>query len=169
MQFAETTPTKPRRRAGRIVLIVIAAVLGACGLGSVIAVAAGGEDSTGGQYQAATHNPGTSAATAAVKPAAEPVRRALTAKDITLKVKITDKQCFGTVVCNVQWSIRAAWPTDRVKDTCEVTYDMGGINGGQVGTLTLKSDGTFDQDSYQFGQTARESTKVTARVTEVEC
>lgn len=100
----------------------------------------------------------------------------LTKDDVELSVKITDKQCFGSAGCNVQWEIKAAVDggknTTKVApgDTCAVTYRMRGLEDTKVGTITVNDDGTYTNEDWSaFGQTKRSSAKVTAEVTEVEC
>lgn len=69
----------------------------------------------------------------------------------------------------VEVLLEAAADLSKIKpgDSYEVTYVVKGLNDDQTGTLTLKDDGTFSQDSFQFGQKPRSSTKLTAVVTDV--
>jgi hypothetical protein len=108
-------------------------------------------------------------AKAATKPA---TARDLTAKDVKLGVKITDKECFGSVVCNVEFKVTVDVPAELVTRSDKdwtVTYEVSGVKDGpQVGQLTLHPDGTFEQDAFQFGQTPNKSTKLKAKATDVE-
>lgn len=91
----------------------------------------------------------------------------LTASDFKLTVKTTDKDCFGSAGCNVQYQIKAA--IGAPAQDCDVTYDVHGLQDQQTGTLTVHEDGTYDQESYQAGQTTSSSKKLTAVVTDVDC
>jgi hypothetical protein len=106
-----------------------------------------------------------SASAAPVKVKAMP----LTAADVKLAVKVTKKDCFGTAGCNVTYEIKVTTDKTRIQsgDRYEVTYTVKGLQDDQIGTLTLKDDGTYEQDSYQFGQTKTAAAKLTAVVTDV--
>lgn len=105
---------------------------------------------------------GTTATTGAVTTATS-----LTAADIRLTVHITKKDCFGSAGCNVEYQIKAAIGVPAQE--CKVTYDVHGLEDTQTGTLDFHADGTYEQDSYQAGQTTSSSKKLTAKVTDVEC
>lgn len=85
-----------------------------------------------------------------------------------LSVKTLSKQCFGSAGCNVQYKIVVAL-TQRPAENCDVTYEVRGLDDAQTATLTVQPDGTYSQDAMQFGQTPRSSSKLTARVVDVEC
>jgi hypothetical protein len=93
----------------------------------------------------------------------------LTASDIKLTVKIKTKDCFGSAGCNVEYTIKAAITDAASPQDCEVTYDVHGLEDTQTGTLSFHSDGTYEQDSYQSGETSSSGKKLTAKVTEVDC
>lgn len=96
--------------------------------------------------------------------------RELTAAQIKLTIKITDKDCFGEAGCNVGYRVRAGWPKAEVgaDETYEVTYRVTGPDGGgQIGTLTINGDGTFDGGD-EYASVPRSSTVLKATVTEVE-
>jgi hypothetical protein len=44
-----------------------------------------------------------------------------------------------------------------------------GLEDTQTGTLNFHSDGTYEQDSYQSGDTSSSRKKLTAKVTDVDC
>lgn len=101
----------------------------------------------------------------------DPIAERFKASDLSLTVKITEKACFGSAGCNVDYSIRVAKanPLATLPEQCEVTYEVRGLEDPQVGTLTLANDGKYTQDDSQSGQTPRSSTKLTAKITDLEC
>ena len=87
-----------------------------------------------------------------------------------LTVRETSKECFGSYGCNVKFQISAATDLSLIGpgDSYEVTYSVKGLKEDMTQSLTLKDDGTFDQDSFQFGTKPRSGTKLTAVVTHVQ-
>lgn len=177
---AYPTPPQPPRRRRRgllITLISVAAALALCVVGTVIVgLATQGtkptrasnsthaplpQDACGGGVCAATPVADTPTTAAAVVP--------LTAADIELTVKIKKKDCFGSAGCNVEYTIKAAIGKDVDPQDCEVTYDVHGLEDTQTGTLDFHTDGTYEQDSFQYGDTTSSKKKLTAKVTDVDC
>lgn len=174
-----TPPQPPRRRRGLLIaLISVAAVLGLCVIGGVIvgltqqgakpatgktAAAPLPQDACGGGICDATTTPVADVPTQAA--ATVP----LTASDIELTVKIKKKDCFGSAGCNVEYTIKAAIGKDVDPQECEVTYDVHGLEDTQTGTLDFHADGTYEQDSFQYGDTTSSSKKLTAKITDVDC
>lgn len=157
-------PPKPRMSSRRKALlgVLVACAMAFCAVG-VLAAALGGPGPD-------SPTPGTvlgsvaaeSAPTAAAAPAVN-VRPA----DVKLAIKTTDKKCFGSAGCNVEFEVRPTWP--RTAGQCKATYEVKGLDDIQIGTLTLNSDGTYEQDPYQGGSTSNSKVTLTARVTEIEC
>lgn len=104
---------------------------------------------------------------AAATQSAAPKPATLAKADVHLTVKTKTKDCFGSAGCNVEYTITAAWSPDTVE--CDVTYEVHGLQDTQTGTLNLHADGTYEQDSYQFGQTSSSSRKLTAKVVDIDC
>lgn len=165
-------PQKPRRRGLMITLVAVAGVLVLCVIGSVIvgvtqsskptkaaATATASKDPWATDVEATTA-PTPEATTAAVVP--------LTASDIQVTVKVKKKDCFGSAGCNVEYKIEAGWPDDGQYE-CEVTYDVHGLEDTQTGTLDIHRDGTYEQDSYQAGETSSSKKKLTVKITDVDC
>lgn len=151
----------------KIALIIVAVLVALCGAGSLLAVLASGDDN-----RAATIATVPDRGSAPTVDVPSPTESAvLLAADVKLTVKITDKQCFGSAGCNIEFDVKAGWPEAAVPrgTECDVTYEVRGFTDPQTGTLTVRDDGTALTDSFNFGQTAKRSSKVTARVTEVEC
>ena len=96
--------------------------------------------------------------------------------DIVLTVKIKSRKCYdynySADYCDVEWKIDAAvdrtgWPDEGEVD---VTYEVRGLNGGpEQNTLTMDLvEGTFEQESDEYGEVRSRKTKVTAKVLDVE-
>jgi len=147
---------------GKAVLLVVAVLIALCGAGAVI-----------GMITASDDGPPETPITVPTIDAPSPVETAvLLAADVKLAVKVTDKQCFGSYGCNIEYEIKATWPLRAVGrgTECDVTYDVRGFKDPQTGTLTIRDDGTFrDGTVFPLGVTPKSSTKPVARVTEVEC
>lgn len=182
-QAADTQPVPPPKKQSRHPIglyIGIAVIVALCGIGGVItaAVIGAADDKPKGAPVAGVPDRGA-VPTPNVKPApatpTTPARSTLSKSDVELTVKITEKNCFGSAGCNVQWDLKAAVEGGKANrlvaagDTCSVTYRMRGLTDTQTGTLTINDDGTYNSDSWNFGQTKKSSAKVTAEVTEVEC
>lgn len=95
----------------------------------------------------------------------------LTPKDITLKVKILERQCFGSAGCNVEMRISSFEITPGKLDpnaSYEITYEYKGLTDPVENRFTLDGNGTGQVDETEFGSTKRKSDKITAVVTSVE-
>lgn len=95
----------------------------------------------------------------------------VTAKDITVTVKVLKRQCFGSAGCNVEFRINTL--TYRVpldpNATYEVTYSYRGLSDPVENRLTLDgSTGRYEYDETEYGQTKNRASKITAVVTGVE-
>jgi len=162
-----TQPERPQREPpgiGRILIPIGTFILGVI-VGALMMTSGG--SSTSDSQAAGTQAGAVSVPAATSTPAA---RVALTSADIKLTIRETKKTCFGSAGCNVEFTLDAAvnnLAKTASGDSYEVTYAIKGLTDEQIGTLTLKDDGTFQQDSFQFGQKARSSTKLTATVTGV--
>lgn len=90
-------------------------------------------------------------------------------KDITLTVKVTDKQCFGLAGCNVDIKLDLGYvgPSLSPDDTFEVTYQVTGDESGPIiGTLELTGDQyTVPEHSLS---TRSSRTKILVKVTGVD-
>lgn len=171
------TPPRPPRRGLRIALISVAAALLLCVAGAVIIGVTQQHAKPAGSNKAAAQAPlpqdpcGGGVCTTTTPVADSPTTTAvvpLTASDIQVTVKVKKKDCFGSAGCNVEYKIEAGWPDDGQYE-CEVTYDVHGLEDTQTGTLDIHRDGTYEQDSYQAGETSSSKKKLTAKVTDVDC
>jgi hypothetical protein len=91
--------------------------------------------------------------------------------DFALKVKIRDKECFGSAGCLVEIRIEPSYVgTDDLPEsgTIELTYKVTGDEDGPViGTIELElPDGDYYREEKSI-QTRSSGTKITAKVTEV--
>ncbi len=169
-----TMPAKKKSRAGLIIGLVVAGVLAVCGFGVLVAAVAPDADNSAEHGE---RNVVTTPTTIGPPPSPTiytppaPAASGLAPKDVKLTVKISKKQCYGDIGCNVNFTTRADWPEAKVAsgDDCEVTYSVRGLENAQVGTMTIHSDGTFSYDRFEYGSTPSESSKVTATATEVDC
>jgi hypothetical protein len=161
-------PAPKRKRRALPWLIAVAVMLSICVAGTV-AVAVGGSVKNADKLLTPTATTSASVKPGAVGPHEDdPAPRALTASDVALAVKTTKKDCFGSAGCNVEYSLRLTL-THTPGTDCEVTYDVHGLEDTQTGTLQVGDDGKYTQDDYQAGQTPKASTKLTAKVTDVDC
>lgn len=90
--------------------------------------------------------------------------------DFKIRVKILEKQCFGSAGCLVTYQIdptyegTAETPDDR---TISVIYEVrGGEDGPQINTFTITGD-TAEFDAEESISTTSSSQKLTAKATEV--
>jgi hypothetical protein len=172
------TPTPPQRkkRTGLVAALVLLILGMLCLCGGIVLASTGKSDDRG--LTTVTESPEPSftppasarpAAKSAPKPTSAPVAT-FSAKTLSLSVKITSKQCFGSAGCIVEWTIKGSvTPGTKIDGPCDVTYEVRGLTEAQTHTLTVNDDGTYEQDAYQSGQTPRSSAKLSAKVTEVEC
>jgi len=175
--YGEPTPPQRKKRTGLVAALVLLFLGLACMCGGILISQAGGSDK-GAPIVVETpeRSPGP-ASPAAVKstpkstpkPTPGPSAK-LSTSTLHLSVKITSKQCFGSAGCLVEWQIKGSvTPGTKIDGPCDVTYEVRGLTETQTATMTVNSDGTYEQDAYAAGQTPRSSSKVTARVAEVEC
>lgn len=161
---AAAPPPKKKRNALRWILTGVFSLIALFLAGSIIVAVNGGTKDKPAGAPITTEN--TQAAAPVVNdPTTSPVT--MTVNDIKLTVHTTKKDCFGSAGCNVEYEIKAALSVHPTE--CQVTYDVHGLEDTQTGTLQFHADGTFEQDSYQAGETSSSSKKLTAKVTEVDC
>jgi hypothetical protein len=89
--------------------------------------------------------------------------------DIKLKVKVTDKECFGSAGCNVGIKLQLSYsgPALSPDDTFAVTYEVtGGEDGPVIGTVEM-SNGQYEVPQETLSTKSSKS-KISAKVTGVE-
>jgi hypothetical protein len=162
---------QPRLWRGRQVLVLALAVGAACLiLGTVIGAAVARLDKTAGtrpRAAATTRPPAAAEEPATTEPAAaypEPKP-----SDFDLKVKVLKKENFGSAGSFVTFRIEAAWPkTYDPDETYEVTYEVRGPEDGpMVNTFEVTGD-EYRTQREETASTPSASTRLTARVTDVQ-
>lgn len=89
--------------------------------------------------------------------------------DFTINVKILSKECFGSAGCNITYRIDPSYHGTGDATSLEVTYEvLGDEDGPQINTFTIDSAGTASFEKEETLSTPSPSTRVTARVTDVE-
>lgn len=89
--------------------------------------------------------------------------------DIKLTAKITDKQCFGSAGCHVEFKVNLAYggPVLSADDTWEVTYEITGVEDGpMIGTLEVTGDEYTVNE--EFVSTSSSKKKISIKVTGVD-
>lgn len=174
-----TGPGKPDRpkRFGWPTLIITAVL--ALGVGGLI----GGSGDTPPPGAApiatasATEGAGEPTSESAEEPTEEPAQEGYIPKksDWTLKLKTTDKQCFGSVGCNVTVRVSPEYSGSGTvaslpnSGTIDITYKLSGDESGPiVGTATVQLADETVQDQEESLSTRSSGTKVAASVTDVE-
>ncbi|WP_436698942.1 hypothetical protein [Nocardioides sp. BYT-33-1] len=89
--------------------------------------------------------------------------------DFQLKVKIVEKQCFGSAGCNIQYKVEPIYAGElaEIEDALfDITFRVTGDESGpQLGTLTLDG-GSYDVET-RSASTSGSGVKLKASVTEV--
>jgi hypothetical protein len=101
--------------------------------------------------------------------ATQPAAYTPTPKDIKLRVKTLEKQCFGSAGCNVTYTIELSYdgPPLDPDTTYDVTYEVRGPEDGPaVNTLTLTGD-EYQTEPEELASTRSSGTKLKARVVEI--
>ena len=104
---------------------------------------------------------------------AEESSAAIEKSDVKLRIKVLDKQCFGSAGCNVEvrpipHSLdQTGWPTSgEVEWSYKITGDE---SGSIIGTFAMDlEDGTYEDLDEELLSTRSSGTKVTAVITSVE-
>jgi hypothetical protein len=97
----------------------------------------------------------------------------LTASNIELSLKTTEKQCFGSAGCNVSVEVRVAvdeFVVDALdpSGTWDVTYRISGDESGPIiGTLSVYGDGQYDVNE-EFLSTRSSNTPVNIEIVSVD-
>ena len=86
-----------------------------------------------------------------------------------LKVKVTEKQCFGSAGCNITYRIEPSYGGLPLSESDEwlITYTVsGGTDGPQINSFTLRGT-QIEYDADEFIQVKSTKTVLTAAVTAV--
>lgn len=168
MTYAPPAPPRPAR-PGWLIPVVVGLVALVVLLAAAVVWFALGSKPAGSAAAAPT-----SAAPAQVaKPQQTQAERTYytpTKLDFTVTVKITEKKCFGSAGCNVTYHIDMKYGGDTLdpSKTYKVTYEVSGVDDGPaINTFEVTGD-QWSYDEEEFGQTPNSSTKLKARVTDIE-
>lgn len=172
-------PAKPEKvkRFGWVAIIITGTLMFIIG----IALGSGGDTPTPGAAPittaTATEGAGEPTSEPAEEPTEEPAQEGYTPKksDWTLKLKTTDKQCFGSAGCNVTVRVSPEYSGSGTvaslpnQGTIDITYKLSGDESGPiVGTATVQLADETVQDQEESLSTRSSGTKVAAAVTDVE-
>lgn len=177
-----TPPQAPKKKSRRLVLLVgiavaLFVVIGAT-IGVTLAVASGKSDTTTPVTRVtapdvvAEPNPFDADGLGFEDPTtdAPSVPTVTPGKgDFDLKAKITDKQCFGSAGCSLEFKVEVTYNGDPLDQdvTWQITYEATGVDDGPIiGTFELT--GTKYDQPTEFASTKRKSDKVTVKVTDIE-
>lgn len=123
--------------------------------------------------KAPTHSVNTPAPSAGqpAAPAEPAVAAPLQAKDFTISLKTTSKQCFGSAGCDLVVTPQVTYAgsaSDLDGRTCQITYDVTGGQDGAV-TDTINATGSDFLSMPVVIMTTKSSAVISATVTEVDC
>lgn len=171
-------PPKPKRFGWlALILVAVAALLVGSALGAI-----GDNDSGGGEVvarpgstvtvtEAADPDPGPEPDfTEEPEPTEEPAGYVPKKSDWEVKVKVTDKQCFGSAGCSIDYKITPEYVGSRPlpdEGVIEVTFEITGDEDPIIGTFTVEGD-RAEYEKEGSMSTPRSSTKVRSRITDVE-
>lgn len=160
-------PPKKKRGAGFWILMSVLIVLAVCLFGgTLVNLAGGGSGSTGKTVATGPATAGDAAADPATRPAGSATPKV---SDFTLTPKITRKHCFGSVGCNIDFTVEMAYSGKALddSDTWVITYEVSGDEGGPL-VDQLELTGTQFDGEEQSISTPSSSTKIKIKVTGVE-
>lgn len=86
-----------------------------------------------------------------------------------MRLRVIEEQCFVTAGCNLGYEVK---PALRQKFDLDGDYDIpnrviGDESGPQIGTVTLREDGTYDEIWPGYASTSSESVELQVRVDSV--
>lgn len=170
-------PAPTRRRNWPLVLVLVALVAAAFGLGVVVGAETGGDDDPGigetagtgvgpGAHQTEPADPVVDEPTPEPEP--EPVGYEPAADDFTLNIVELEKSCFGSAGCNVTYRIEVGYDGEPLDPdvTYEVTYEIEGGDDIKINTLTVIGD-QYMTDESEFIGTPSSGADLVAVVTRV--
>jgi cytoskeletal protein RodZ len=176
--YAPQPQPPKKKRTGLIILLVVVGLIGLLLFGSCVAILASLGEPSGTAVKEAV--PEASAAASeeptAPEPSEEPTTYTPKKSDWVLKIKTRDKQCFGSIGCNVEvrvtpyyagpGSAEANLPDEG---TVDITYRLTGDESGPItGTLVVDCADQTAESNDEFLSTRSSGTKIKATVTDIE-
>jgi hypothetical protein len=171
------TPPPVKKSKTRLILAIVGGVLVLCCGGGVIAAINGDskpdakKDPNSIAAPEATAAAGAETADQPAEPVVEPkAEYTPKAGDFKLKVKVLDKQCFGSAGCNVTYRVVPVYTGDSFSSDreAEVTYEVHGLEDTATSTFTMDGTGSANLNSEETGSTTSSGKKLTAKVVDVE-
>ncbi|GAA3855189.1 hypothetical protein ACFYYI_09990 [Streptomyces sp. NPDC002387] len=162
-------PPAPKKSRTNLVIIgsaaaVIAAVIGT----GVVVVQSRGDDS---RPAAVTKSASEEAVTPAAEPDPTPTYTELTADSFTVKLRTTERQCFGSAGCNVTVEPKLTFLGDTEEidpdATYEITYEIHGDESGPVIETAELTDRTSLNYTPSLISTSSSRTKVSVEIADI--
>lgn len=152
-----------------LALIVALAALIAAALSVSITLAVTGDDDIRQSSAPNAVNPAPDSRDDEQEEEAEPEEVVLRRSDFALKIKIKEKECFGSAGCVVVYQINPNYVglEDASTGTWDITYKVTGGEDAIVNTMTLE-DGSFSFDAEESVSTPSSGSVLKAKVMSVE-
>ncbi|MEU0167726.1 hypothetical protein ABZ214_20015 [Streptomyces iakyrus] len=164
-------PAPTKNRTNAIIVGSAAAVIAAVVATGVIVVQSNNDDSRPATTAETNSSAEELADTAADEPEPEPTYSELAADDFTIKLRTTERQCFGSAGCNMTVEPRLSYlglTEDIDPDAVyEITYEIRGGESGPVIETAELSDRTSLNFTPTVLSTASASSKVSVEITDV--
>ena len=164
-------PKPANNRTHAIIIGAAAAIIAAIVATGIVVVQSNDDDSPPTTTAATSASPQELADTAADEPEPEPTYSELAADDFTIKLRTTDRQCFGSAGCNMTVEPRLTYlglTEDIDPDAVyEITYEIRGGESGPIIETAELSDRTSLNFTPTMLSTVSSSTKVSVKITDV--
>ncbi|MYS91452.1 MULTISPECIES: hypothetical protein [Streptomyces] len=165
-------PPKPAKSCTNAIIIgSAAAVIAAIVATGIVVVQSQDKESAPATTTASSAPAEDLATTAADEPEPEPTYSELDADSFTIKLRTTDRQCFGSAGCNMTVEPKLSYLglTDDIDPDAvyEITYEIRGGDSGPVIETAELSDRTSLNYTPTVLSTASASTKVSVEITDV--
>lgn len=161
--YQQYQPPTPLAKAKTRTWLWVLAVVAALGIGYGAGSTQQGSPSSNSETTTDTPGPGVVADP-------EPEPELPDPGDVKIRVKVLEKECFGSAGCHLTYRIEpeytgtATLPDDR---TVSIIYEVrGGEDGPQINTFTITGDNA-EFDAEESISTSSSSKKLTAKATEV--
>lgn len=165
-------PTPKKSRTNLIILASAAAVITAVIGTGIVVVQSGGGGSTPATTTAGSSSPDQGVVTAAAEePDLEPTYAEVDAADFTVKLRTTERHCFGSAGCNVTVEPDLTLLMDSSEldpdVVYEITYEIRGDESGPVVETAELSNRTSLNFTPSLISAASSGTKLSVEITDV--